>query len=221
MSKVVNRLALFALVLSIAVVVATARTFADAARPAASVIAPAPLSAAKPQAAGKARAQISYAKLPLSFERNRGQTDARVKFISRGRGYALFLTDDGATLTLQEPSKRAAAASRLSRTEPARYATLRVKLDGADHRASVSGEQQLPGRVNYFIGNDPSKWRKDVPTYVAGEIRSVYPGVDVVYHGSTQRLLEYDFQVSPGADPSRIGSASTGQSRSGSTSTAI
>jgi len=168
---------------------------------------------APPRLRGQTQLLRTYGNLPLSFERNRGQTDARVRFLSRGRGYALFLTDDGATLTLQEPAKPAAAASKLSRTEPARYATLRVKLDGASHPASVSGEEQLPGRVNYFIGNDPSKWRADVPTYAQVKYRSVYPGVDVVYHGSSQRLLEYDFQVAPNADPRVIALSFEGADR--------
>jgi hypothetical protein len=43
----------------------------------------------------------SYGKLPLSFEANHGQTDQRVKFLSRGRGYALFLTSDETVLSLQ------------------------------------------------------------------------------------------------------------------------
>jgi hypothetical protein len=41
-----------------------------------------------------------YAKRPLSFERNDGQTDARVKFISRGDGYTLFLAPAEAVLAL-------------------------------------------------------------------------------------------------------------------------
>lgn len=145
-----------------------------------------------------------FAKLPLSFERNSGQTDERVRFLSRGRGYALFLTDDGAILTLQEKSKRTAEASKLLRAAPVRYTTLRVKLDGASYAASISGEQQLPGRVNYFIGNDRNKWRTDVSTYAQVNYRNIYQGVDLIYYGSNQQQLEYDFAVAPGADPSAI-----------------
>src|SRR5438445_6055573 len=58
-----------------------------------------------PQRAGTVRLRASYGKLPLSFEINRGQTDARVNFLSRGSGYTLFLTGDEAVLSLrsQEP----------------------------------------------------------------------------------------------------------------------
>src|SRR5208283_72380 len=49
----------------------------------------------------------NYGKLPLSFAANQGQTDGRVKFLSRGRGYSLFLTGDEAVLTLGRASQNA------------------------------------------------------------------------------------------------------------------
>ena len=57
--------------------------------------------------------------------------------------------------------------------------------------------------VNYLLGNRPERWITDVPTF--GRIRypEIYPGIDVVYHGRGA-LLEHDFEVAPGADPSRI-----------------
>src|SRR6059058_5022969 len=64
-----------------------------------------PASAAE---ATQARLAESYGKIPLSFEANRGQTDPRVKFLSRGSGYTLFLTGDEAVLALrsQKPGVR-------------------------------------------------------------------------------------------------------------------
>lgn len=147
------------------------------------------------------RAVADYGKLPLSFEHNEGQTDHHVKYLSRGNGYELFLTDDGATLTLQEPAK---AKDRSSRTAAPEFHTLRVSVVGAGHPSSISGEDQLPGRVNYFIGKDPKNWHAGVPIYSQVKYRGIYPGVDLAYHGSNQRQLEYDFEVARGADPSRI-----------------
>jgi len=74
---------------------------------------------------------------------------------------------------------------------------------GADQAAKVVGLEELPGKSNYFIGNDPKKWRTDVPTYSKVKYQGVYPGIDLVYYGN-QRQLEYDFVVSPGADPKAI-----------------
>jgi len=78
-----------------------------------------------------------------------------------------------------------------------------MKLMGADPSATVSGAGELPGKVNYFIGNDPGKWRSNVPTYAKVEYKGIYPGVDLVYY-SRQGQLEYDFVVAPGADPNVI-----------------
>jgi len=66
------------------------------------------------------------------------------------------------------------------------------------------GAEELPGKTNYFIGNDPKKWRTNVPTYAQVRYHDVYPGVDLVYYGNQGGQLEYDFVVAPGADPSAI-----------------
>ncbi len=48
------------------------------------------------------------------------------------------------------------------------------------------------------------KWRTNLPTYARVQYSSTYPGIDVVYHGSSQQQLEYDFVVRPQADPNLI-----------------
>ncbi|MDQ3920051.1 MAG: SBBP repeat-containing protein, partial [Acidobacteriota bacterium] len=67
----------------------------------------------------------------------------------------------------------------------------------------VEGQEPQPGRVNYIVGRDPSRWQTGVPTYSKVRYRDVYPGVDLLYYGN-QRELEYDLVVAPGSDPSRI-----------------
>src|SRR5208282_6759909 len=61
----------------------------------------------------------------------------------------------------------------------------------------------LPGKSNYFIGNNPRNWRTNVPAYAKVRYAAVYPGVDLIYYGN-RRALEYDFVLAPGADPSQI-----------------
>ncbi len=159
-----------------------------------------------------------YAALPLSFEANLGQTHPNVNFISRGRGYSLFLTGDEAVLTLKSQSP--ASPSPLDRKNPLAAAktaspksdihpnraesVLRMKLVGANARAKVAGTEELPGKANYFIGNDPSKWRTNVPTFAKVRYENIYPGVNLVYYGTREGELEYDFVVAPGADPNSI-----------------
>ncbi len=158
----------------------------------------------------------SYGKLPLSFEANAGQTDARVKFLSRGSGYTLFLTADEAVLSLRgadggKPKMQGGKAERGLRSQVrtakagsgAAPDVLRMKLVGANPAAAVSGVEQLPGTSNYFVGNDPKQWRTAVPNYAKVHYQGVYPGVDLVYYGN-QRQLEYDFVVAAGADPRAI-----------------
>jgi hypothetical protein len=65
------------------------------------------------------------------------------------------------------------------------------------------GLDPLPGIVNYFIGDDPSKWRTNIPTYQKVGYKDLYPGIDLVYYGN-QGQLEYDLIVAPGADPAQI-----------------
>jgi uncharacterized protein (TIGR03437 family) len=130
--------------------------------------------------------------LPLSFETNQGQTDPAVKFLSRGNGYALFLTRDSAVFKLRSFQQSESPA------------VVRMKLAGANPDARVSGADALPGIVNYFMGNDPNKWINSVSTFGRVNYQQIYPGIDLVYYG-TERQLEYDFVVAPGADPKQIG----------------
>jgi len=162
--------------------------------------------------ATEARWVESYGKLPLSFEANVGQTDGRVKFLSRGAGYTLFLLPDEAVLSLRGPGpmtqKQAAAGASLvpAATDAgsrSASAVLGMKLVGANPTVRVAGLAELPGRSNYFIGNDPGKWRTEVPNYAQVKYENVYPGVDLLYYGKQGRL-EYDFVVAPGADPRKI-----------------
>ncbi len=143
----------------------------------------------------------TYATLPLSFEVNEGQTDRQVRFLSRGSGYSLYLTSNEAVLALRKQSRETQAAD--SRTQPDTGAVLRMKLVGANSNPEVAAVEELPSKSNYFIGNDPTKWRTDVPSYAKVRYEAVYPGVDLVYYGNQQQL-EYDFVVAPGADPAII-----------------
>jgi len=184
--------------------------------PNASVVSPAsvsPISVSKADPKLQARILDGYGKMPLNFEANQGQTDGRVKFLSRTSGYSLFLTADEAVLTLRNKKakngKGTASAVPLSAEKTRASApegaadVLRMKLRHANLAAKVTGVDELAGTSNYFIGNDPTKWRTNVPTYAKVKYEGIYPGVDLVYYGN-QRQLEYDFIVAPGADPRRI-----------------
>ncbi len=160
--------------------------------------------------------QANYGKLPLAFEANKGQTDPRVKFLSTGTGYSVFLTTGGMVLALRPeesviapaaPSTAVASAPKLplAKKPPTRPAdaVMTFNLVGAASNPTIVGEDPLPTKVNYFIGNDPKKWQTNVKTYAKVRYQNVYPGIDLLYYGNN-RQVEYDFVVAPGADASKI-----------------
>ncbi len=134
-----------------------------------------------------------------------------MKFLSRGAGYDLFLTATEAVLRVQKPRILKVERSEKDPTQAndgpdanVREGTvLRLKMLGANTAPKVEGNEELPGKVNYFIGNDHAKWRRNIPTYRRVYFKEVYPGIDVVYYG-IQRELEYDLVVAPGANPKLI-----------------
>jgi hypothetical protein len=141
-----------------------------------------------PEPAAVVAATASHLQWPMAFEPNRGQTDARAQFVTRGGGYTLFLSGTEAVLALGGAKSNAA---------------VRMSLVGANPAAGGEGLDELPGRSHYLLGTDRARWTTDVPTYARVRYRDVYPGVDLVYYGN-QRQLEYDLIVSPGADPRAI-----------------
>ncbi|HEY0099618.1 MAG TPA: SBBP repeat-containing protein, partial [Pyrinomonadaceae bacterium] len=168
------------------------------------------------------RAREAYGRMELSFEANHGQTDASVNFLARGAGYTLFLKPaeavfvmarQGATPVRKDadrapktngnagivPTERVTTARASKGVSGEPPLTLSMKLVGADAGATVEGADELAGKVNYFKGDDPAKWRTNVPTFGRVRYKEVYPGIDVVYYGN-QRQLEYDFVVAPGRD---------------------
>jgi hypothetical protein len=164
--------------------------------------------AREPERPSNLKHQVTYSTLPLSFEANRGQTDQQVKFLSRGRGYSLFLTPAEAVLVVQNLQEKPEAVihqptAQLEHTEKTDASVLRMTLLGANPSPTVTGLDALPGKSHYLIGNDPKKWRTNVPTYAKVHYQNIYPGVDLLYYGN-QRQLEYDFVVAPGADPQAI-----------------
>ena len=128
---------------------------------------------------------ISPFNLPLYFEGNKNQTE----FLSRGSGYQILISADGAQITLHKSAVG--------------LATARMHLVGSRSDARIDGAGELPGKINYFVGNDPSKWQTGLSTFSRVQLAGVYPGIDLVYHGN-QRQLEYDFAIAPGANPDNI-----------------
>ncbi len=133
--------------------------------------------------------------LALRFEPNVGQTDPQVRFLSGSGSGDVFLTPSEIVLSLRQPEPRTGAVGK--------SAAVRLHILDANPNLRAVGLDPLPGRTNYFIGNDPKKWRTNVPAFARVRYTDVYPGIDLVAYGN-DGTLEYDFEVSPGADPRQI-----------------
>ena len=157
-----------------------------------------PLPPAAKPAAGSARLQSDYARLPLGFEPNRGQTDAQVQFMARTPQATVFLTGPDAVIKTSDFTRDSHGQAQLAGS-----ASVRMHLASAKASPSAATEQPLTGTVNYLRGNDASQWQQQIPTFGGVRLAQVYPGIDLRYHGRAGQL-EYDFVVAPGADAAAV-----------------
>jgi hypothetical protein len=159
--------------------------------------APRPRSADVLSPDAQARLLDTYRAAPRYFELNRGQTDARVRFLSRHGSSALFLTAGGAVLAFNPKLSETAKP-------PAKRAVLSLTWTHASAHHSIAGIGKLPSRTNYFVGSDERNWVTGIPSYSKVEYRGLYPGVNLLFYYSKGDQLEYDLELSPGASAGNI-----------------
>ncbi len=128
---------------------------------------------------------VQWSNIPLSFEPNTGQASAQVRYLARSSSCTLYLASGETVLAGPNQSP------------------LRTKLSGANPAAAIAGEVPQDSSSNYFIGNDPAQWHTAVPNFARVRYAGVYPGIDLVYYAKDGNL-EYDWILSPGADPRKI-----------------
>jgi hypothetical protein len=160
-------------------------------------------SAAAGKGLASSAASAAASRVPLYFETNQGQTDGKVRFLARAGGYTAFLTSHQAVLLFHNG---------MLGQKDGRDAVVRMGLSGSLESSEIRGGERLPGIVNYLIGNDPSKWHTQIPTYSEVHSDRVYPGVDLVYRASGKQL-EFDFHVAAGANPDPIRMTYSGASK--------
>ena len=167
-----------------------------------------PIGAQKTRPDEKSRSQLSesFGRFPLTFEFADIEGS---RFLCRRPGSRIWVSPVEAVLMFdpaQKPHRRSSAVeafTSLSTDETPPGPPLRIKWVGANAKARVVPAEELRTKVNYFIGNNPSQWRTQMPTFGKVRCESVYPGIDLVYYGN-QRQLEYDFVVAPGTNPETI-----------------
>ena len=167
------------------------------------------------------RLQATFAALPLAFEQNRGQSDPQVQYMARGEGYKVYLTTGEAVLTLQKgrgdsevrrmmmdrrigPAGVKRMFQRRAQESPrGAVAAVHMHMLGANPGTQLAAAAPQSAKMNYFVGNDPSRWYSDVPLYGQVSYRNLYPGIDLAFHGN-HKQLEFDYLVSPGANTQAI-----------------
>lgn len=152
---------------------------------------------------------VPTGKRSTAFVPNLGQADPAVLFRTLGSASTLFFAHHEVVLPLPSPAQVAEIFSgrvgpgKSERDVLAEPAVLRLRFEGANPDTHVVGEEQLPGIVNYFIGNDPAKWRTNIPTYGSIVYEQLYHGIDLLYSGS-EGVLKGTYIIAPGANPSYI-----------------
>jgi centrosomal CEP192-like protein/HYDIN/CFA65/VesB family protein len=147
--------------------------------------------------ANRQQANRSLACLPWAFEPNVGQADGRVKFLARADGATVFLTQNEAVIAWSAPQAKDPRAAQKSQND------LRLQFVGASKDSAISGKDELPGKTNYLLGNNPRQWRTNIPHFSAVAYNEIYRGINARFYGGPLGL-EYDFAISPGSDPGSI-----------------
>jgi len=177
-------------------------------------------ASASGERAARARLERGFGKMPLYFVENRGQLDPRVAYSVHGRDTAIYFAKEGITFSLIRAEGEESSSGRLSPAsfgkEPFAQRALdrrwNVKLDFLDANPDVQvlGTDRTEAVISYFKGSR-EEWKTGLPTYSSVLYRELWPGIDLLYSGTVDRL-KYQFVVRPGADPGQIRLAYRGAS---------
>jgi len=159
-----------------------------------------------------------FGQMPLYFVANQGQVNPEVQYYTQGTGFALGFTPQGPIFLLNPGAGQSKAAGAYPAPGSAerddltakpggpgipeaakRPVMVRMNPVGMNPKAAIVPGKLQAGKANYFLGQDPEKWRTDIATYQTVVYREAYPGVDLKFYGNG-RQLEYDIIVRPGAD---------------------
>jgi len=145
--------------------------------------------------------------LPLFFEARAVGDDTSPQYLAKGLNYQISIAPTEVYFAFHKLDRPPASSSMSRRplASPSSVLTrfARLQFLGANRLARPQGQGEMEGKVNYLIGNDPAKWRAQVPVYSSVQVAQLYPGIDLLYYGN-QHQLEYDITVSPDAEPTAI-----------------
>lgn len=125
----------------------------------------------------------AYARLPLTFVENRGQTDGQVRYLAQGSRYGFFLTRDSLAMTLLQHDRSSGV-------------NLSLDFLGANPDVSVGAEDRAAGTVSYLRAGSSSS-RTGLSTFGGVVYQELWPGVDMAVNGR-DGVLKYEFRMKPG-----------------------
>jgi beta-propeller repeat-containing protein len=172
-----------------------------------------------------------FGKLPLYFVENRGQADERVEYYLQGKDKSVYFTPHGLVFSLPGKAKgepprghpKAEGGEEMGKRgngemasvplispfphcpispQSAQRYLLNLEFVGSNPEVRLEGEERTPAVVSYLKG-PKTEWKAGLKTYSSIVYRNLWPGIDLEYSG-TQDRLKYQFLVRPGADPDQI-----------------
>jgi hypothetical protein len=155
------------------------------------------------------REDSSYGQMPLFFIENRGQVNNSVLYYLNGKRGSVSFTKEAIVYDLflhaNSKSREKGPGSFVEEEDmpTSKRLSFSLKPEGVNSKLRLISKNMLSGRVNYLMGSDSKKWHTDIPIYKEILYRDIYDGIDLKIYG-TKNKMEYDFIVSPGADPSKI-----------------
>jgi len=168
------------------------------------------------EASQKQMVMTNLSSMPLAFTENRGQWGEKTLFKAEAGGATFyFCSDEVAYLFTRDTDELLedelfpgqgipGMEDKFSKPRYKKEALLiKAQFVGSNPNPEVIGEDRLAHNCNYFYGNEPDKWRTDVPNYSSITYKDIWPGIDLKYHGNG-KSMKYDFIVNPGADISQI-----------------
>ncbi len=167
---------------------------------------------------------INFGKIPLYFITNKGQVNKQAKFYAKTSRYTLWLTKEGLIFDgikrkentkseFRDPKqiqniKFEIPKQKIKNNSKEKSSTFqrdvsRLMFINANKNSEILPLIETKLKVNYFKGNDPSRWVGNIPTSQAVLYKNLYKNIDLKVYG-IEKQIEYDWIVRPGSNPEDI-----------------
>ncbi len=144
----------------------------------------------------------------ILFEPNLGQSESGALFLARGPGFTAYFAADHVTFRIKNcpdsrrPQNRRSAVGAIP-PEPCLESGLRLEFVDHSKLVVLNGRDELLAKAHYFVGRDPTAWRRNVPQFGRLRYEGLYPGVDIEFY-STGGQIEYDLILASSADLTKV-----------------